>query len=159
LAILGHSERRHIFGETDQLVAEKSIHAIHEGVGVIYCIGEKLEEREANKTKDVCFRQMKAGQDLKIDWTKTVIAYEPVWAIGTGKTASPEQAQEVHGWLRDWLKTNVSEPVSQSVRIIYGGSVTADNARELAAKPDIDGFLVGGASLKPDFVKIIKARS
>jgi len=156
--ILGHSERRHVFGETDQLVAEKSIHAISEGVGVIYCIGEKLEEREANKTKDVCFRQLKAGQDLKIDWTKTVIAYEPVWAIGTGKTASPEQAQEVHVWVRDWLKSNVSDQVAQTVRIIYGGSVTADNARELAGKPDIDGFLVGGASLKPDFVKIIKAR-
>jgi triosephosphate isomerase len=157
--ILGHSERRHVFGETDQLVAEKTIHAISEGVGVIFCIGEKLEEREANKTKDVCFRQLKAAQDLKVDWSKTVIAYEPVWAIGTGKTASPDQAQEVHVWVRDWLKANVSEQAANTVRIIYGGSVTADNARELAAKPDIDGFLVGGASLKPDFVKIIKARS
>jgi triosephosphate isomerase len=156
--ILGHSERRHVFGETDQLVAEKSVHAIAEGVGVIFCIGEKLEEREANRTKDVCFRQMKAGQDAKLDWSKTVIAYEPVWAIGTGKTASPEQAQEVHVWVRDWLKSNVSEQAAKTVRIIYGGSVTADNCRELAGKPDIDGFLVGGASLKPDFVKIIKAR-
>jgi triosephosphate isomerase len=156
--ILGHSERRHVFGETDQLIAEKTIHAISEGVGVIFCIGEKLEERESNKTKDVCFRQLKAAQDLKVDWSKTVIAYEPVWAIGTGKTASPDQAQEVHVWVRDWLKANVSEQAANTVRIIYGGSVTADNARELAAKPDIDGFLVGGASLKPDFVKIIKAR-
>jgi len=156
--ILGHSERRHVFGETDQLIAEKTIHAISEGLPVIFCIGEKLEERESNKTKDVCFRQLKAAQDLKVDWNKTVIAYEPVWAIGTGKTATPDQAQETHVWVRDWLKANVSEQAANTVRIIYGGSVTADNAKELAAKPDIDGFLVGGASLKPDFVKIIKAR-
>jgi len=157
--ILGHSERRHIFGETDELIAEKLMHAIAEGLEVIFCIGEKLDEREGNKTKDVCFRQMQAVQDKNPDWSKIVIAYEPVWAIGTGKTASPDQAQEVHDWLRVWLKEHVSEAASKSTRIIYGGSVTADNARELGAKPDIDGFLVGGASLKPDFIKIVNARS
>jgi len=157
--VLGHSERRHVFGENDKLISEKAIHAIAEGLGVIYCIGEKLDEREANKTKEVCFRQLQSALDHKIDWSKTVIAYEPVWAIGTGKTASPEQAQEVHVWVRDWLKSNVNEATANQTRIIYGGSVTGDNCRELAKKPDVDGFLVGGASLKPEFVQIVKART
>jgi len=157
--ILGHSERRHVFGESDALVAEKTLHALQEGLTVILCIGEKLDERESNKTKDVCFRQMQAALDQKIDWSKVVIAYEPVWAIGTGKTASPEQAQETHEWVRQWLKEKVSADVAAATRIIYGGSVTADNCVDLAGRPDIDGFLVGGASLKPEFVKIIKARA
>lgn len=156
--ILGHSERRHIFGESDELVAEKVVHALNEGLKVSFCIGEKLDEREAGKTKDVCYRQMKALADKKIDWTNVVIAYEPVWAIGTGKTASSAQAQEAHVWCRDWLKDNVSADVANKTRIVYGGSVTADNAKELGKNPDVDGFLVGGASLKPDFMTIIKAR-
>jgi len=157
--ILGHSERRHVFGENDKLISEKAIHAISEGLGVIYCIGEKLEEREGNQTKEVCFRQLQSALDHKIDWAKTVVAYEPVWAIGTGKTASPEQAQEVHVWVRDWLKTHVNEVTAHQTRIIYGGSVTGENCKELAKKPDVDGFLVGGASLKPEFVQIVKART
>uniref|UniRef100_A0A7E4ZWI9 Triosephosphate isomerase n=1 Tax=Panagrellus redivivus TaxID=6233 RepID=A0A7E4ZWI9_PANRE len=157
--ILGHSERRHVFGETDALIADKTVHALESGLQVVFCIGEKLEEREAGKTKEVNFRQLQAIVDKKVDFSKIVIAYEPVWAIGTGKTASPEQAQEVHAWIREFLKEKVSDAVSASTRVIYGGSVTADNAAELAKKPDIDGFLVGGASLKPDFVKIINARN
>ncbi|CAD5216147.1 unnamed protein product [Bursaphelenchus xylophilus] len=157
--ILGHSERRHVFGESDALIADKTVHALENGLVVIFCIGEKLEEREAGKTKEVNFRQLQAIVDKKVDWNKIVIAYEPVWAIGTGKTATPEQAQEVHDWIRNFLKEKVSEDVSKSTRIIYGGSVTAANAAELGQKPDIDGFLVGGASLKPDFIKIVKARA
>merc|ERR1712142_12133 len=118
---------------------------------------EKLEEREANKTMEVCNRQMKAIADKIKDWSKVVIAYEPVWAIGTGKTATPEQAQEVHQQLRQWLSENVSADVAAKTRIIYGGSVKGANAKELAQKPDIDGFLVGGASLQPEFVQIINA--
>ncbi|KAI6242814.1 Triosephosphate isomerase [Aphelenchoides fujianensis] len=156
--ILGHSERRHVFNEDDQLIADKAVHAISEGLDVIYCIGEKLDEREAGKTKEVNFRQLQAIVDKKIDWAHVVIAYEPVWAIGTGKTASPDQAQEVHAWIREFLAEKASPDVSKNTRIIYGGSVTADNAAELAKKADIDGFLVGGASLKPDFNKIIAAR-
>lgn len=156
--VLGHSERRHVFGESDQLVAEKTQHALAEGVKVILCIGEKLDEREGGRTKEVCFRQLQAVTDLKIDWTNVVIAYEPVWAIGTGKVASPEQAQETHEWVRQYLKEKVNDAVAGATRIIYGGSVTADNCGDLAGRPDIDGFLVGGASLKPDFVKIVKAR-
>ncbi|KAE8750954.1 hypothetical protein FOCC_FOCC002382 [Frankliniella occidentalis] len=156
--ILGHSERRNVFGETDALVAEKTAHALEEGLSVIACIGEKLEEREAGKTEEVVYRQTQAIADKIKDWSKVVIAYEPVWAIGTGKTASPQQAQEVHEKLRAWLKAKVSEKVANETRIIYGGSVTAANCKELAKSGDIDGFLVGGASLKPEFVEIVNAR-
>ncbi|XP_025835090.1 triosephosphate isomerase [Agrilus planipennis] len=158
--ILGHSERRNIFNETDVLVAEKVAHALESGLKVIACIGEKLEEREAGKTEEVVFRQTKAiVEKIKPkDWSNVVLAYEPVWAIGTGKTATPAQAQEVHQALRKWLKETVSPEVAESTRIQYGGSVTGANAKELAAQPDIDGFLVGGASLKPEFAIIINAK-
>uniref|UniRef100_F1L676 Triosephosphate isomerase n=1 Tax=Ascaris suum TaxID=6253 RepID=F1L676_ASCSU len=156
--IIGHSERRHIFGESDELIAEKVVHAIESGLEVIFCCGEKLDEREAGKTKEVNYRQIQALVDKKVDWSKVVIAYEPVWAIGTGKTATPDQAQEVHAWIREYLKEKVSADVADKTRILYGGSVTADNAHDLGQKPDVDGFLVGGASLKPDFIKIIHAR-
>jgi len=157
--ILGHSERRHVFGEGDQLIAEKVAFALESGLGVIACIGEKLEEREAGRTEEVVFQQMAAIASKVSSWDKVVVAYEPVWAIGTGKTASPQQAQEVHAQLRGWLKEKVSEAVSNSVRIIYGGSVTGGNCKELAKEGDIDGFLVGGASLKPEFIEIVNARS
>lgn len=159
--IIGHSERRKIFGECDKLVGEKTGFALDSSLKVIACIGETLQEREAGKTHDVVCKQIQAisqfvkGADR---WQSVVIAYEPVWAIGTGKVATDEQAQEVHAILRKWLKTNVSAQVSQTTRIIYGGSVTGDNCRELVKQPDIDGFLVGGASLKPDFVRIINCR-
>uniref|UniRef100_A0A4D5R9B0 Triosephosphate isomerase n=1 Tax=Scolopendra viridis TaxID=118503 RepID=A0A4D5R9B0_SCOVI len=156
--ILGHSERRQIFKETDELIAEKIAHALAESLGVIACIGETLDERQANQTEAVVFRQMDAIKCKVSDWSKVVVAYEPVWAIGTGQTASPEQAQDVHAALRKWFSTNVSADVANCIRIIYGGSVTAANCKELAKKEDIDGFLVGGASLKPEFVQIINAR-
>lgn len=156
--IIGHSERRQIFKETDELIAEKTAFALAEGLKVIACIGETLDEREAGQTEAVVFRQMKAISAQVKDWTNVVVAYEPVWAIGTGKTATPAQAQEVHAALRKWLVDNVSADVSASLRIQYGGSVTAANCRELASQPDIDGFLVGGASLKPEFVQIVNAK-
>jgi len=155
--ILGHSERRNVFGEDDKLIGEKVGYALQSGLSVIPCIGELLEEREAGTTNEVCFRQLKAIADNVTDWSRVVIAYEPVWAIGTGKTASPAQAQEVHEAIRNWLKDNVSAEVAESTRILYGGSVSAGNCRDLAAQPDIDGSLVGGASLKPDFIQIINA--
>jgi len=156
--ILGHSERRQIFGETDELIAQKVVHALDQGLKVIACIGETLQEREAGQTEAVVFRQTKALADAVKDWSNVVLAYEPVWAIGTGKTASPQQAQEVHAALRKWLTDNVSPAVAAALRIQYGGSVTAANCKELASQPDIDGFLVGGASLKPEFVNIVNAR-
>lgn len=117
-----------------------------------------MEEREAGKTEEVVYRQTKAIVDKIKSWDNVVLAYEPVWAIGTGKTATPQQAQEVHEKLREWLSKNVNPDVAQTLRIIYGGSVTAANAKDLAKEKDIDGFLVGGASLKPDFVQIVNAR-
>ncbi|XP_072281090.1 triosephosphate isomerase [Pyxicephalus adspersus] len=156
--ILGHSERRHVFGESDELIGQKVAHALSEDLGVIACIGEKLDQREAGITDKVVAEQTKYIADNVKDWSKVVLAYEPVWAIGTGKTATPQQAQEVHAKLRDWLKVNVSEQVAQSVRIIYGGSVTGGTCKELASQPDIDGFLVGGASLKAEFIEIINAK-
>jgi triosephosphate isomerase len=143
------------------LIGEKVGYALSTGLHLIPCVGEKLEEREANKTEEVCFNQMKAIADnIKnvADWQRVVIAYEPVWAIGTGKVASPAQAQEIHKSLRGWLEKHVNADVAKSVRILYGGSVTADNCKELATQPDIDGFLVGGASLKPEFINIINAK-
>ncbi|GAA5799884.1 triosephosphate isomerase [Helicostylum pulchrum] len=156
--VLGHSERREYFHESDELVGKKTAFALEAGLSVIACIGEKLEEREANITNDVVARQMKAiAAEIK-DWTNVVVAYEPVWAIGTGKVASPEQAQDVHQFLREWLAENVSAKAAEETRILYGGSVNGGNCKTLGAKPDIDGFLVGGASLKPEFGEIILSR-
>ncbi|KAG2223368.1 hypothetical protein INT45_002863 [Circinella minor] len=129
--ILGHSERREYFKESDEFVGEKTAHALNAGVSVIACIGEKLEERESGATSEVVTRQLKAIADKINDWTNVVVAYEPVWAIGTGKVASPEQAEEVHATLRKWLADNVSQDVSDKTRIIYGGSVKGSNAGEL----------------------------
>lgn len=156
--ILGHSERRHVIGEDDQFIGKKAAYALGQNIKVIACIGEKLEERESGKTFDVCFKQMKAFADNIPSWNDVVVAYEPVWAIGTGKVATPQQAQEVHLAVRDWLKTNVSPEVASATRIIYGGSVNGGNCAELAKEEDIDGFLVGGASLKgPEFATIVNS--
>ncbi|KAK9108716.1 hypothetical protein Sjap_016776 [Stephania japonica] len=156
--ILGHSERRHVIGEDDQFIGKKAGYALSQNLKVIACIGEKLEEREAGKTFDVCFEQLKAFAGNVPGWDDVVIAYEPVWAIGTGKVATPQQAQEVHVAVRDWLKKNVSADVASKTRIIYGGSVNGSNCAELAKQEDIDGFLVGGASLKgPEFATIVNS--
>lgn len=160
--ILGHSERRAYYGEDDEVVGEKVENALKNNLNVIACIGETLDERKADKTRDVVFRQLKAISDRikgAAEWKRVVIAYEPVWAIGTGVVATPEQAQEVHASLRSWLSENVSSDVSASTRIIYGGSVKPDNCDGLISKEDIDGFLVGGASLKgSDFERILNAK-
>ncbi|EGW00068.1 Triosephosphate isomerase [Cricetulus griseus] len=132
--------------------------ALAEGIGVIACIGEKLDEREAGITEKVVFQQTKVIADNVKDWDKVVLAYEPVWAIGTGKSATPLQAQEVREKLRGWLESHVSDAVAQSTRNIYGGSVTGATCKKLANQPDVDGFLVGSASLKPEFADIINAK-
>jgi triosephosphate isomerase len=150
--ILGHSERRTLFGETDATVNAKTKAALAVGLVPIVCVGETLEEREAGRTQTVVTSQVRGSlaglspDDLK----KVVIAYEPVWAIGTGKVATPEQAQEVHALIRSLLAGMASPDVAAAVTIQYGGSVKPDNAASLAAQPDIDGALVGGASLKAD---------
>jgi len=153
--ILGHSERRTLFGETDSLVGEKVGFAVESGLSVIVCIGEREGEREEGRTREVVFHQLEAVARNVQDWSKVVIAYEPVWAIGTGKTATPEEAQEVHSAIRRWLWTNVSPAVAEATRILYGGSVTAENCGDLANCPDIDGSLVGGASLTREFLDIV----
>lgn len=155
-AIVGHSERRSIYGESDQQVANKFIAAQKAGIRPILCVGELLEERESGETEAVVARQLDAVVETAgIESLKdAVIAYEPVWAIGTGKTASPEQAQEVHAFIRQRLAKNSAE-VADLVQILYGGSVKADNAQSLFAQADIDGGLIGGASLDAkDFLSI-----
>lgn len=159
-AIIGHSERRTYFGETDETVNKKSLAALMAGLTPIVCVGETLSENEAGRTNEVVSRQVKLGlAGLKAEQMQdVVIAYEPVWAIGTGRAATPEGANSVH---RDVIRKLLAELFGQNtadeIRILYGGSVTGDNARELFAQSDIDGGLVGGASLKPDFIKIVKA--
>lgn len=153
--ILGHSERRHILGESSDFIGKKEAYALSQNLKVIGCVGELLEEREAGRTFEVVFAQLKAMADNVASWSNMVVAYEPVWAIGTGKVASPQQAQEVHAAIRQWLSENLSPEVASQTRIIYGGSVNGANSQELAKQEDIDGFLVGGASLKgPEFATI-----
>ena len=162
-AIVGHSERRAYHHESSQLVADKASACIAKGVLPVVCIGETLDDREQGKTFDVIAGQLdpvieKLAQSVKDGVWPLVLAYEPVWAIGTGKTASPEQAQEVHAFIRERLNTLLGAQVSQSTRILYGGSVKASNAKELFSQSDIDGALVGGASLiASDFLGIISA--
>lgn len=157
-AILGHSERRSILGESDEVVASKTKYATENGISVIWCCGESLDQREAGQTLDVITAQLAALKAKISDWSKIVIAYEPIWAIGTGKVATTEQAQEVHASIRAWLAKNVSQSVADATRILYGGSVSEKNCKDLSGQPDIDGFLVGGASLKPAFVDIINCK-
>lgn len=156
--ILGHSERRHIFHETDADVQEKTKAALQTGLSVILCVGETLEQREKNQSIEVVLHQLETATSEVHDWSKLVIAYEPVWAIGTGKVATAEQAEEVHRAIREWAAKKAGKDVADKLRVIYGGSVAAKNCKELASQPDIDGFLVGGASLKPEFVDIVNAR-
>lgn len=154
--LIGHSERRTFFGETDAVVAKKVTLALAHGLNIVLCIGENLGEREGGQTFDVVARQLNAVKGVITDWGRIVVAYEPVWAIGTGRNATPEQAQEVHVFIRKWFTENVNGDVAVSTRIIYGGSVTDVNARDLIGQPDVDGFLVGGASLKPAFKTIVE---
>lgn len=158
--ILGHSERRTLFHETSEFVAQKTKAALNATLKVILCVGETLPERETGQTAVVVQKQLQAVVDVlqESDWGGVVIAYEPVWAIGTGKVATSAQAQEAHLDIRTFLSQAVSPAVAENTRIIYGGSVTAANCKELSTQPDVDGFLVGGASLKPEFVNIINAR-
>jgi len=160
--IIGHSERRQFFGETNETVNKKLKAALLHGLTPIVCVGENLRERDANKTFEVIQDHIKNGfVDISADdMLKTVIAYEPVWAIGTGKTATGEQAQEVHKYIRGLLRKIYDDTVAESVRIQYGGSVKPENIAELISKPDVDGALVGGASLKIDsFTQIVTKAS
>ena len=158
--ILGHSERRQFYGDTDEVINKKVIASLERGLKVIFCIGEMLEDRKTGRTESVLETQLTKGllNLTSEQMAKVVIAYEPVWAIGTGVTASPEQAEETHAYIRKWLTSRFGQTVADATRIQYGGSVKGDNAKELLAKPNIDGALVGGASLKSDqFLAIVRA--
>jgi triosephosphate isomerase (TIM) len=162
--ILGHSERRTLFHETSQMVDLKAKAAVSMGLIPIICVGETLEEREGGRTFEIIGRQLEESLKNFLNNrnlpASSILAYEPVWAIGTGKTATPEQAQEVHKYIREWLAKKFQASLSGAIRILYGGSVKADNVRELMSRPDIDGALVGGASLKADsFLPIINFRN
>lgn len=158
--IIGHSERRFIFRETDGFINEKLKSALDAGLKPIFCVGETLEEREAGKEKEVLNKQLSEGLDeISVNQMKNIIiAYEPVWAIGTGKTATPTQAQEMHNFIRIYIKDDFTEEVADQLIIQYGGSVKPENARDLLAQKDIDGALVGGACLNADsFISIIES--
>ncbi len=157
-AIIGHSERRSIFGETHEILAEKVKQAINNSIQVVFCVGESLEEREAEKAESTVKSQLEDSLFFlsEIEMKNVIIAYEPVWAIGTGKTASPEQAQEMHAFIRSLIVDKYNQHVADATSILYGGSVKPSNAKELFAQPDVDGGLVGGASLKVDsFVELL----
>ncbi|HIA46952.1 MAG TPA: triose-phosphate isomerase [Candidatus Hydrogenedentes bacterium] len=158
--ILGHSERRHIFRESDALLNEKLKFALASGLNVIFCIGETLEEREGGTMNDVLTRQLLGGLSgfSDDDFSNVVLAYEPVWAIGTGLTATPAQAEEAHAFVRDVVKEKFNGTVADALRIQYGGSVKPDNAAELMSQQNVDGALVGGASLDAEsFAAIVRA--
>ncbi|MFA9188392.1 triose-phosphate isomerase [Flavobacterium sp. FBOR7N2.3] len=158
--ILGHSERRAIFNETDALIADKVNTALKHDMTVIFCFGEELKDRQSENHFNIVENQLKDGL-FQIDaksWDKIVLAYEPVWAIGTGETASPEQAQEMHEFIRETVLKAFGKEIAENVTILYGGSVKPDNAKEIFGKPDVDGGLIGGAALKADdFVAIVTA--
>jgi len=157
IVILGHSERREYFGETDELLAKKVDAALENKMEVIFCFGEVLEDRKADKHFDVVESQIKNGLfHLEADaWKDIILAYEPVWAIGTGETASPEQAQEMHAFIRKIVEEKYDKKVAENVSVLYGGSVKPSNAQEIFSKPDVDGGLIGGAALKADDFKAI----
>jgi len=160
--LLGHSERRHVMGETNEMINRKLKACLAAGLLPIVCVGELLEERNMGVTREVVERQLAKGYDglTPEETARTVLAYEPVWAIGTGKTATPRQAEEVHHYLRKLVTQKAGEAVGKSIRILYGGSVSPDNVKDLMAEEDIDGALVGGASLKVDsFLKIVRYKS
>lgn len=159
--ILGHSERRSLFGETDELIDRKAQSACKFGLSPIICIGETLQQREQGRTTEAIEGQLRNSlrnfRDRKAMPPTVLLAYEPVWAIGTGRNATPEQAQEVHDHIRKWLIIQFDRETAESLRILYGGSVKPDNIKELMAMPDVDGALLGGASLKLDsFIPIIR---
>ncbi|XP_042212889.1 triosephosphate isomerase-like [Homarus americanus] len=155
--ILGHPERRAIFNEPDELISEKVAHAQQAGMKVVACVCERKEDRDSNRTEEVLFRQMESLAASISDWSRVVVAFEALWASGTGILATPAQVQEVLAKLRYWLRHNVSQEVANSTRIIYAGSVSSATCLELAKLKDLDGFLVSSAALNPDFVDIINS--
>ena len=160
IVILGHSERRAYFHETDALLSEKVNTALKHDMSIIFCFGEELKDRQNKQHFNVVENQLRDGlfHINKKDWEQIILAYEPVWAIGTGETASPEQAQEMHEFIRETIRKSFGSDIAEEVSILYGGSVKPENAKEIFSKPDVDGGLIGGAALKAnDFAAIVEA--
>jgi triosephosphate isomerase len=160
IVILGHSERRAYFHETDTVLAQKVTTALKHDMTVIFCFGEELKDRQSNQHFNVVENQLRDGlfHLENKDWEQIILAYEPVWAIGTGETASPEQAQEMHEFIRETIRKRFGSDVAEDVSVLYGGSVKPDNAKEIFSKPDVDGGLIGGAALKAaDFAAIVNS--
>ncbi|KAG7167229.1 Triosephosphate isomerase B-like 2 [Homarus americanus] len=157
--ILGHPERRTIFSESDDLIHQKVTHALDAGMKVVACVVETQKDKQTGCTEETLFAQLKALAAAITDWSRVVLAFEALWASGTGVLATPAEVQEVLAKLRQWLRQNVSNTVANTTRIIYAGSVSSTNCQELATLKDLDGFLVGSAALKPDIVHIINART
>lgn len=160
IVILGHSERRAYFHETDTILSQKVTTALKHDMTVIFCFGEELKDRQNNQHFNVVENQLRDGlfHIENSDWEKIILAYEPIWAIGTGETASPEQAQEMHEFIRETIRKRFGSTIAEEVSILYGGSVKPENAREIFSKPDVDGGLIGGAALKAsDFAAIVNS--
>jgi triosephosphate isomerase len=160
IVIIGHSERRAYFNETDFILAEKVTTALKNNLTVIFCFGEELKDRQSNQHFNLVENQLRDGlfHIENKDWENIILAYEPVWAIGTGETASPEQAQEMHQFIRETVQKRYGSDIAEDVSILYGGSVKPDNAKEIFSKPDVDGGLIGGAALKAaDFAAIVSS--
>ena len=160
IVIIGHSERRAYFNETDFILADKVTTALSHNMTVIFCFGEELKDRQNNQHFNIVENQLRDGlfHIKDKDWEQIVLAYEPVWAIGTGETASPEQAQEMHRFIRETVRQRSGSTIADDVSILYGGSVKPDNAKEIFSKPDVDGGLIGGAALKAtDFAAIVRS--
>ncbi|RZJ30995.1 MAG: triose-phosphate isomerase [Flavobacterium sp.] len=160
IVILGHSERRSYFGETDAIIAFKVDAALQNNMEIIFCFGEELKDRQSENHFNIVENQLRDGlfHLQEKDWESLVLAYEPVWAIGTGETASPEQAQEMHAFIRETIRAKFGSDTAENLAILYGGSVKPDNAREIFSKPDVDGGLIGGAALKAsDFTAIVNS--
>lgn len=156
--LIGHSERRALFNETDRVISEKVTTALRHNMRIIFCFGEELKDRQIKQHFNVVENQLRDGlfHISKTDWEKIVLAYEPVWAIGTGETASPDQAQEMHEFIRETVRKAFGSSIAEATSILYGGSVKPDNAKEIFSKPDVDGGLIGGAALKAsDFAAIV----
>lgn len=156
LVIVGHSERRKVFKETDQDVAEKCAQAIKHGLRPVLCIGENLDERDEDLTADVVGRQLAAVKEKCEDWSNIIIVYEPIWTFKTGKVATPEQIQESHQVVRNWIKENISEERANTIQILYGGNITEKNCDDVIAMADVDGFLIGSTSIKKGFRFVVE---
>lgn len=156
LVIIGHSERRSTYNESNQDIAEKCAQAVKHNLRPILCVGENIDERDEDQTEEVIATQLNAVKEKVEDWTKFILVYEPVWTFKTGKVATPEQIQESHLIVRDWVRKNISQEIANCIQILYGGNVTEKNCDDIIRMPDVDGFLIGSTSIKKGFRFVVE---